>query len=156
MNDEIELTFQNTRQDILHGCRYITKTAPSSKKRELFKVFLMFIGVLLINTFVSYRHDAGIFYLLITTPVIFVALLGMAWLYSRLVFEYSIRSNTPKTDESGVLGQHHLTITPEWVIERTHINETKFAWRSVPRVDEDAKYMYVRSLMSPKGGHAWY
>ncbi|MCP3681310.1 MAG: hypothetical protein GY861_01345 [bacterium] len=149
MSEKIEITFDNTRQDILHGWRYIRKTSPINKKMRRFGYIL--ISVFSIWMGIDAYNEHGIAVAIVMAIFVFIVLLFVAWISSKLSSEYALRKNLPQNADSGILGEHHLTITPEYIIERTEVDETKFLWKIVPRLEEDKKYIYL--FQSPNGAH---
>lgn len=57
--------------------------------------------------------------------------------------EFTLRTIVPKSGKTGILGKRVLTLEDEFVIEKTQVNETKFAWSSVPKILENEKYIFL-------------
>ena len=51
----------------------------------------------------------------------------------------------------GFLCRHTLTISPEWLHEVTHVNDSKARWQSLQEITEDADYLYF--IMKTKLAH---
>lgn len=43
---------------------------------------------------------------------------------------------------SGLLCEHTIAISPQWFSEKTAVNETKVAWKTLHSIEEDAEYQF--------------
>jgi len=43
----------------------------------------------------------------------------------------------------GLLCEHTISISPEWLSERTHVNESKVAWSTMKSLEEDPEYLFL-------------
>ncbi len=43
----------------------------------------------------------------------------------------------------GLLCEHTIDISPEWLSEKTSVNETKVAWTTLKSIEEDSAYLFL-------------
>lgn len=43
----------------------------------------------------------------------------------------------------GLFCEHTIGITPEWLFEKTRINENKVAWTTLKSIEEDSEYLFL-------------
>ena len=46
-------------------------------------------------------------------------------------------------ERHGILGEHTATLTPEFVQERTPVNDTKAAWRGIFRIGATSQHLFI-------------
>src|SRR5262249_36003484 len=54
-------------------------------------------------------------------------------------------------ERQGVLGEHAITLTPEALQERTPVNDSKFAWRGLFRIDSTPEHIFI--FVQPNAAH---
>lgn len=45
--------------------------------------------------------------------------------------------------QPGLLCEHTVDISPEWLSEKTHVNESKTAWSTMKSLEEDPEYLFL-------------
>ena len=147
------ITFENTKQDLLCGYRHVNSRSPVKKiMRAIMILFLAFLAIQSAPGALAEHSEAGIGFVVFNTVLTFLVLWGLITLLSWLLRELFFRRLvTNARHNDGVLGTHEMTIAEDHVIERTSVNETRFLWRSVPRVEGDKDYIFL--YQTHQGAH---
>ena len=78
------------------------------------------------------------------------------WLiYAFVLNSFAFRWMSSKSRNSGVLGEHILTLTEESLEERTSVNRSTHFWKGMFAVEENDRYIYfyltpLQALIIPK------
>lgn len=71
-----------------------------------------------------------------------IYLAGMIYFGRRLLPPNRKRILKLSMQKSGVVCEHIISISPAWFFEKTEVNETKVAWKTLLSIDENADYQF--------------
>lgn len=143
----MEVTYELTLEDVWHYNRYYLQNKaplrsllisdPSIITKLGFGflclVLLMSFGLAVVSLFQHHSPD----WTMLLTPI--VALLAI----SRLLPPSKKRLAKIATQRPGLLCEHIVSISPEWLAERTFVNDTKVAWSTLHTIEEDHNYLFL-------------
>lgn len=157
--------FDITLNDLLAFNHYFANQ--SSLLRRYYWSIL--IGVPLIVTFLAFIFNSRITISVLIFPLIFLGI--WAIIFPR-TYKRSITHNITKTIESGqnkgTIGAHVITITDQYLHEATEVNESRWIWPGIERIEQDADYIFIftspilahiipkRAFASPEAATAFY
>lgn len=83
----------------------------------------------------------------------------IAWLFSRFLLPTRKRAANLAMQQPGLLCEHTIAISPIWFFEKTAVNETKIAWKTLQSIEEDADYHFffiakVNAFIVPKRAYS--
>ena len=139
----ISIRYNNSKKDIISGSRFVIKISSLRKRMQLY-TRIFFAALSLWFTYLSYSQNEHnwlywVLFFLLTFSVLYTINKAIGF----LITELAIRRSLPTRSNSGILGEHELIVDREHIIERTAVNETKFLWCSVPRVEENNDYIFL-------------
>ncbi len=70
------------------------------------------------------------------------SLAGIAWFFRRFLLPTRKRVARLAMQQPGLLCEHAIAISPLWFFEKTAVNETKVAWKTLQSIEEDADYHF--------------
>jgi hypothetical protein len=119
--------------------RYHRRTSPVHRRLRIF-MLLVFAGISLESAIGLEAGTMGY------RVLYFFVMLGIYLLVvSLLIFVLNqiTQFRTFREGQSGVLCEHTITLTPEALLERTAVNNSKALWRGIFRVDATPEYIFI-------------
>ena len=135
-------------QDLRAWQKHYMRTAPGVRRMRW--VMTAVLGVMSLHFALSSPAPHIGYRLLWFSWIFLPALLFVyiiRWVFARLAEEKACRDG----GRHGVLGEHIITLTPEYVEERTTVNEMKSSWKGIFRIDDTEEYLFI--LIQPTMAH---
>lgn len=136
----MEVTYDLTAEDVWHYVLYHRRhksgLRPAFKNAFRGVMVLVFIGYLVMCVDSLVRHQSVNWNMLI-------GLAAALWLASRFLGPSKAKVMKGVALTPGLICRHTFTIEPEWLSDKTEVNESKTRWDIIYQIDEDAQYVYV-------------
>ena len=141
----MEVTYELTPDDLWHYNQYYLRhkapfqslllTSPVTKIGFAFLSLIMLAdtGIFIGSLFQHHRIDWGMLF----GPV------ALAFVIPRLLPPTKKRLTKITSQRPGFFCEHIVSISPEWLSERTTVNDTKMAWTTIQSIEEDENYFYL-------------
>lgn len=145
MDLPMTICFEITQRDLLRSYRHIIGKSRTQKTVRLIGA-LIIAAMALQNAFraISEHPERGLDYAVIYVILMFLLLYSffrlVIWIVGELFYR---RIASLSRNEEGVLGPHELIVTEDDVTERTPVSETRFIWKSVPKIEENADFIFL-------------
>ena len=142
MNPPISIKYDNTPKDFIKAHKTLLWKS-WKKKRTWIYISVIYVLVSSLEFHDALNEEKSFFVAFLAFVITFIFLSLIAVIIVPLSVHLSLRSRVPKDDGTGVLGEHELEITEEFIIERTKVNESKFLWSAVPDLTQNNEYIFL-------------
>ncbi|MBE1555385.1 YcxB family protein [Sporosarcina limicola] len=146
----MEIDYELTEEDYLNFNMFHVKNSKTAMKSLAMQRFLTPIVFLILSYVLSAMGDGSFIGLFITFSIT-----GILWIIFYPKYFYSlIKRNTKKMikegKNDGLLGNHHLIMNDEGLVDSTSDRETKVTWSGIKnfKEDNDNLYLYTSSISS--------
>jgi len=144
----LEVTFELTPDDLWHCALYYRRHKAAIRPTLLYilagTVGLVCLGVTWVFADLWLRLHQPQWSLLLCLP-------AAMWLVFRALPPTKKRLVKLHSQHPGFFCEHTYGISPEWLSEKTPVNETKVAWTSLHTIEEDQAYLFL--FMSKTNAH---
>ena len=144
--DVLEVTYELTADDLWqYNQYYLQHKAPFrslliSNSSLIIKLGLGFFGLMLFLSFgisvVALLQHHSPDWVMLLSPIALVLAVP------RLLPPSKKRIAKAASQQPGFLREHSVTISPEWLAEKTTVNDTKIAWITLPSLEEDKSHFF--------------
>ena len=135
-----EITYNVEIADMKAFQRHHRRVSPTLRRLRLF-VLILFSAVSLDS---ALRHENGSIGFRITYFLILLVMFLVAFGVITYVANWFAQLRAYRDGERhGILGQHTIALTPETLHERTAVNDSKAAWRSLFRIDATPDHIFI-------------
>ncbi len=136
----MHVTFDLTPDDFWHFSLYYRRNKYPIRPFFLYALFGVIVFLFLVGSWVAAEYwltfGRAQSTLLVCLPVLlFFAVLIFPPTKRRVI---KIARQRP-----GLLCEHTIGISPEWLSEKTRINENKVAWTTLKSIEEDSEYLFL-------------
>lgn len=137
-----EITYYIQEKDFLIGASVMRKYSSSLKQTQIFgTIFLTCIPI--INFFIRQRFTS---YYLLRLIIEIILILGVYKLMRIFLMPLSARqtvASIKRRGTNGILGEHKIVLTENFLIESTVINESHHSWTGIDRIIEDRNHIFI-------------
>lgn len=139
----MEIKYTLTEEDYLAFNMFHVKNSTTATKSLKWQRFLMPVLFIFFAYIFSMIVDISLVVSLITFFIV-----GLLWIVFYPKYFYSVvKRQTKKMIQEGenesLLGQHHLVMTEEGLIETTSSGETSISWKGIKKFTEDDDHFYL-------------
>lgn len=139
----MEIRYRLTEEDYVNFNMFHVKNSKSARRMLNVQRFVTPIIFLAFAYIFSNIADASLFGLLITFSIA-----GVLWILFYPAYFYRVIMRNAKKmikdgNNEGLLGEHHLVMTEEGIVDSTSFGETKVSWLGIKDFQEDSGYFYL-------------
>ncbi|MFA5832148.1 MAG: YcxB family protein [Bacteroidota bacterium] len=147
MND-ITITYKIGKKDYQHFIKYCRlHTSQGKTLRYGLKIWFLLIALFMVYNYDEQGVVNKIGYFIFVMGTMLLLNLTLFWLFNKI-----LEWNFYKPDkQKGVICEHTITISDDWIIESTEVNEDRKKWNGIYKLVEDDEYYYI--FLTPQIGH---
>lgn len=139
----MEIRYGLTEEDYLNFNMFHIKNSKTAKRALNMQRFLTPLIFIVLSYVLSKVGNLSFFELFITFLIV-----SILWIifYPRYFYSYVIRNTKKMIKEGkndGLLGEHHMILTEEGIIDSTSTGETKVTWPGIKTLCEDKSNIYL-------------
>lgn len=139
----MEIKYNLTEEDYLNFNLFHIQNSATAKKTLNMQRFIAPIIFIALSYILSKLGDTSFLGLFIT--FLMVSILWIIF-YPKYFYNYVIRNTKKMIKEGkndGLLGEHHMRMTEEGIVDSTSNGETKVAWSGIKTMKEDNHCIYL-------------
>lgn len=139
----MELKYTLTEQDYINfNLFHIQNSKMATKALKIQRYTIPVLYLVLAYIFATIGDSSYIL------SFIIFSIFGILWfvLYPKFYYRTVIRNVKKMMKEGrneGLLGEHHMLLTSEGIVDNNTTGETKVAWSGIQEVKEDKNYLYL-------------
>ncbi len=141
MDDHVRIRYENSIEDVVAFLEFHTDSSPQVRRSRLLGMWVV-PAVLMVGATIAAvaQHRIG----WVVQGMIYGALylLIYCWLYRRNQ-RRALEALQTEGRNDAVLCEHILVITPEGLVERTPVSESRLAWSALEKVERTEAYTFV-------------
>lgn len=139
----MEIRYSLTEEDYLNFNMFHVKNSKTAKRALNMQRFLMPIIFIVLSYVLSKVGNMSFFGLLIAFLIV-----SILWItfYPKYFYSYVFRNTKKMIKEGkndGLLGEHHMVLSEEGIIDLTSNGETKVIWSGIQTLSEDKYNIYL-------------
>lgn len=139
----MEVSYNLTEEDYIHFNMFHIKNSKSTIQTLKIQRFSVPIIYIIISFVFSKILEIPFLYMLI--PFLILSLIWVVF-YEKYFNKSIIRRLKKMMNEGendGLIGEHHLVITEEGIVDTTSTGETRVNWSGIKYLKEDNEYFYI-------------
>ena len=133
------ITYSIEKDDLVFFRKYYQKN-DSTYKIVFYIILFCYAIISFINSFKYFNYLPYFVFRFIFEFAIFFLLLKLVLF---LISKFSDWSYFKPDKQKGVICEHTITLTEDYFVERTIVNENKHAWSGIIKITQDKKYIFV-------------
>ncbi len=135
----MEVTYEMTPEDVWHYQEYYRRHKAGLRPILVYLLF-GFAGIVCVGgSFVAWKAWSR--YGKAEWNII-LPLLAEVFIILRLLPQTKARLTKKYRQKPGIFSRHTYQISPEWLVQKTSVRESKNAWAPLFSLEEDEKYLY--------------
>ncbi|WP_100330417.1 YcxB family protein [Bacillus xiapuensis] len=139
----MEIKYNLTEQDYLNFNMFHVKNSKAVKRTLNMQRFLtpiLFVIASFVLSKVGSMYFLGLFIAFLVVSILWIIF------YPKYFYSYVIRNTKKMIKEGrndGLLGEHHMILSEEGIIDSTSKSETKASWSGIQTLSEDKHNIYL-------------
>ena len=141
MDDHVRIRYENSVEDLVAFLEFHMDSSPQVRRSRLLGTWVI-PAVLMVGATIAAVSQHRIGWVVIGLIYGVLYLLIYRWLYKRNR-RRALEALQTEGRNDAVLCEHLLVITPDELVERTPVSESKFAWSALEKVERTEAYTFV-------------
>jgi hypothetical protein len=152
----MQIRYNVTIEDLVVFNRFHCRNSPAIKRSKWTSILFVCVTII-IGSLVIPLDDEVSRPIVIVAAVVFAVLFAVIFNWRYLVaLDRQARRIYREGNNKGAFGEHELEIDDDGLVERTEVNENRYAWRGVERIIETDShaFIYISALLAhviPRG-----